>query len=150
MKVRIKKATVWDVDTIKEIEAKSDYKWSKEFDLKTHAIGLLKDPKEHVHILYRGEMAVGYISIREFSYSAEVSHVAIVKRFQGRGYGRRLLMFAVRKARALGKEKLGLSVRNYNFGAVRLYTSLGFMVIRVIKQQVNNRPFLKLVMEKEL
>jgi len=150
MKILIKKATVWDVDTIKEIEVKSDSRWSRQFDVKAHAIDLLKDPKEHVHFLYRGSRPVGYVSFREHTHRIEVSHVVVIRKMQGRGYGKRLMLYAIRKARALDKERILLRVRNYNLGAVILYSTLGFQVIRATKQQVLNRPFVLLVMEKKL
>lgn len=150
MNIRIKKATVWDVDTIKEMEVKSDTGWSRQFDVKAHAIELLKDPKEHVHFLYRGSRPVGYISFREHTHRIEISHVVVIRKMQGKGYGKRLVQYAVRRARALEKERVLLRVRNYNIGAIILYSTLGFRVIRATKQQVLNRPFVLLIMEKKL
>jgi ribosomal-protein-alanine N-acetyltransferase len=150
MNIRIRKATVWDVDAIKEMEVKSDAGWSRQFDVKGHAIELLKDPKEHVHFLYRGKRPVGYVSFREHTHEIEVSHVVVVRKMQGRGYGKRLMQYVIRRARALGMEKVRLRVRNYNPGAIILYTTLGFQVVRATKQQVLGRPFVLLVMEKRL
>lgn len=150
MRIRIKMATVWDVDTIKELEVRSDSGWSKQFDIKAHAIELLKDPREHVHFLYRGSRPVGYVAFREHTHEVEISHVVVIRKMQGKGYGKRLVQYTVRRARALGKDRVLLRVRNYNTTAVILYSTPGFRVIRAGKQQVLNRPFVLLVMEKRL
>ena len=150
MNIRIKKATVWDVDTIKELEVRSDSGWSRQFDIKAHAIDLLKDPKEHVHFLHRGSRPVGYVAFREHAHEIEISHVVVIRKMQGKGYGKRLVQYALRRARALGKDRVLLRVRNYNTPAVILYSTLGFHVIRAVRQQVLNRPFVLLVMEKKL
>lgn len=62
------------------------------------------------------------------THSAEVRKVMVHPAVQGRGVGRAVVAALVADAAAAGVELLLLDVRGNNHGALRLYTSLGFVV----------------------
>jgi ribosomal protein S18 acetylase RimI-like enzyme len=60
--------------------------------------------------------------------TAHVGHLGmgVLKTFRGKGLGRRLAEATIEKARALGLEKIELSVYSSNDAAIALYRNLGF------------------------
>lgn len=74
---------------------------------------------------------VGWCDALPGTASAGTAHVGhlgmgVLKEFRGRGIGRRLAEATIEKARALGLEKIELSVYSSNDGAIALYRILGF------------------------
>ncbi|MBW3582415.1 MAG: GNAT family N-acetyltransferase [Euryarchaeota archaeon] len=58
--------------------------------------------------------------------NTRVEGIQVAKRVQGQGWGRRLLRHAVRRAEALGKERVTLEVASRNTRAEQVYASFGF------------------------
>lgn len=56
-----------------------------------------------------------------------VSYLLVDYRFQGRGYGRILLIKAIEILKAAGAKKLEIGVNRFNIPAQRLYESVGFI-----------------------
>lgn len=71
----------------------------------------------------------GYLILSCGAGEAHVLNVAVDPRYQARGFGRRLLRRALRRADRLGAEWVFLEVRPSNIGAVHLYRSEGFRPI---------------------
>ena len=64
-----------------------------------------------------------------------ISNVAVKRDFQGQGFGTKLLKFAQRLA---GSNKLVLDVESKNENAIRLYTKIGYKVIKESKAETIN------------
>jgi ribosomal protein S18 acetylase RimI-like enzyme len=64
-----------------------------------------------------------------------ISNIAVKPDFQGMGFGTKLLKFAQRLA---GKDKLVLDVETENKNAVRLYTKIGYKIIKESKAESIN------------
>jgi ribosomal protein S18 acetylase RimI-like enzyme len=86
-----------------------------------------------------GGLVAGYVRLgRVFPIAASdhvlmISGLAVDPAFQRRGVGRALVEAAVGEARARGVRRLTLRVLAHNEGAVRLYTSVGFVVEGVLR-----------------
>lgn len=76
-------------------------------------------------------VVVGYLGIMWFQQDADVQTVGVLPEFQGRGYGRELMVFLLRRVRELGVTNVLLEVREDNLVARNLYAALGFRDIAV-------------------
>jgi ribosomal protein S18 acetylase RimI-like enzyme len=70
---------------------------------------------------------VGLVVIRPAGDVLELENVAVEPARQGRGYGRALISFAERRARALGRSQVTLYTNEAMVENLRLYTRLGFI-----------------------
>lgn len=61
-----------------------------------------------VYILFFKRNPVGSVTLRRRSFGYEISHLAVVPDSQGKGYGKRLLLFAEEQARVSGQRKVHL------------------------------------------
>lgn len=75
-----------------------------------------------------GERAVGLLDLsvdkKKGDYNIEI--VLIDRRYQGRGFGRFMLRFAVDYLKKAGAKRLSIGVNRFNIPARRLYKSVGF------------------------
>ncbi len=75
-----------------------------------------------------GERAVGLLelSIDKKKGDYNIETVIIDRRYQGRGFGRFMLRFAVDYLKEAGAKRLSIGVNRFNIPAQRLYKSVGF------------------------
>ena len=75
-----------------------------------------------------GEKAVGLLDLsidkKKGDYNIEI--VLIDRRYQGRGFGKFMLRFAVDYLKKAGAKKLSIGVNRFNIPAQKLYKSVGF------------------------
>lgn len=75
-----------------------------------------------------GEKAVGLLDLsvdkKKGDYNIEI--VLIDRRYQGRGFGKFMLRFAVDYLKKAGAKKLSIGVNRFNIPAQKLYRSVGF------------------------
>src|SRR5690606_35184141 len=95
----------------------------------------LAEPGTQYFLLREGEEFAGYAKLcqrqelpaclqgREGIY---LERLYLLRQFQGRGYGSKLLARVYEEARTLGFRWLWLSVWEHNLGAIRFYEKLGF------------------------
>ncbi len=69
----------------------------------------------------------------------EIGIVLIDRRFQGKGYGRFMLRYAVDELKKAGAKRLEIGVNRYNAVARHLYESVGFSAANVYDDGVNMR-----------
>jgi ribosomal protein S18 acetylase RimI-like enzyme len=103
---------------------------------------LLADPSE--------EMIMGYLQrgtcyVAEYENSIvgvfvllptrpgtiELVNVAVLKRHQGKGFGKKLVMFAIEKARESGYQSIEIGTGNSSIGQLALYQKCGFRIIGI-------------------
>jgi RimJ/RimL family protein N-acetyltransferase len=111
-----------------------------------------KPHKDKYYLLVLGGQPVGFSMLRGFDegYSVPSFGIFIDHRFQGRGYGKKLLELTVDEARQMGCKKVRLSVFGVNGAGRRIYEAFGFREIQrslVIRQGVADE---KIIMIKEL
>jgi len=91
---------------------------------------LARVPETRWYVLAReGGRVVGYAGLFQAGEEADVQTVAVARRDQGRGIGRRLVEELAGAARARGAAVLHLEVRADNAAARGLYEESGFAVV---------------------
>jgi ribosomal-protein-alanine N-acetyltransferase len=79
-----------------------------------------------VWVLRLGGELIGFSVVMSVIDEAHLLNIGVSKRYQGQGYGARLLRHAMECARLGGAAKLFLEVRPSNERAVELYRHFGF------------------------
>jgi ribosomal-protein-alanine N-acetyltransferase len=82
-----------------------------------------------VWVLRLGGELIGFSVVMSVIDEAHLLNIGVSKRYQGQGYGARLLRHAMECARLGGAAKLFLEVRPSNERAVELYRHFGFCQI---------------------
>ncbi|MCL4544147.1 MAG: GNAT family N-acetyltransferase, partial [Chloroflexi bacterium] len=77
-------------------------------------------------LAYADGTLVGYESHTLRRYTGHLDRLAIHPQFQGQGWGRELLRFALQRMTARGVRSIGLSTQAMNERAQRLYELHGF------------------------
>ncbi len=83
--------------------------------------------EELLYYLYDDDELVGIVDLCPKSY-ASIANVGISPTHRGKGYGKQLMTFAMRKLQELEKETAGLRVHAENKVALHLYESFGFKI----------------------
>jgi perosamine synthetase len=88
---------------------------------------------------YDNERLIGFVAIEDFGTRLKDKvgrlSIGILPEYQGKGFGKKLMLHAIQKAFDSGKEKIWLSVYSDNYKAIRLYESLGFIVEGVFRNE---------------
>jgi ribosomal protein S18 acetylase RimI-like enzyme len=88
-----------------------------------------------------GEQVLGFVKLGPATPLATNAHVLMVSglavdpAYQGNGLGRRLALAAIEEAKARGARRLRLHVLGMNGRARALYSSLGFVVEGVLREE---------------
>lgn len=113
-----------DLDAVTELERNVQaFPWSRGNFADSLAAGY------GVWVCRVGGDLVGFSVIMTVVDEAHLLNVAVCRRYQGKGYGARLLLHAMEQARLHGAGKLLLEVRPSNERAVALYRHIGFRQI---------------------
>ena len=78
-----------------------------------------------IFLLMNGSTLLGSVSIS----GSDIDNLIVNPAYKGRGFGRRLLVWAVNRIRERTDAPIRLTVAEWNQRAVRLYTQTGFAVI---------------------
>ena len=95
--------------------------------------------KENTFLLLDDDEIIGAVTCAE----TDIKNVAVSPRHQRKGYGRKLIKFAINHMKNRGDAAIKLTVTKWNKNAIALYESLGFVittesiVIGVNKQDAN-------------
>jgi [ribosomal protein S18]-alanine N-acetyltransferase len=71
---------------------------------------------------------VGYAGMHTPCGDCYVDNIAVFPQFRGKGYGEKLTLALIEKAKTLG-EFISLEVRASNIPAIKLYEKLGFLAV---------------------
>lgn len=149
-RVEIRKGSINDVETLAKLEEElfSREKWSRE------AIEEAIKREDFIFfvILYNGDMAgASYLSLPHFKDDAtEIMSVGIFKKYQGRGYGKKLFNYSVNYLFENGYKLVHLHVRSQNIRAINMYKAAGFDEIHRIPSFYFNPTDTAVVMRKKL
>jgi ribosomal-protein-alanine N-acetyltransferase len=117
-----------DLDTVVALEATlQTFPWSRGNFADSLVAGY------SVWVLRVGGELIGFSVVMRVIDEAHLLTIGICKRYQGQGYGARLLRHAMECARLGGASKLFLEVRPSNERAVELYRHFGFRQIGLRK-----------------
>ena len=92
------------------------------------------------------KLVVGYIAILEENKEIEISLLAVLKKYQRKGIGRKLLEYVLKLARKKKFKQVILEVRKNNSKAINLYQKYNFVVVK--SRKINK--IVKLKMKKEI
>ncbi|WP_296616406.1 GNAT family N-acetyltransferase [Ruminococcus sp.] len=84
----------------------------------------IKDKKENIFLLMDGETVMGSVGC----YGTEIDDLIVDKKYQGRGFGKHLLLWAIKHIREYTVEPITVHVAEWNQRAVKLYTQIGFVI----------------------
>lgn len=87
-------------------------------------ISQLDGKKGNIFLLMDGGTIVGSVGC----YGSEIDDLIVNKAYQGKGCGKKLLMWAVNYIREYTSEPITLTVAEWNQRAVKLYTRSGFVI----------------------
>lgn len=117
-----------DIDAVAALEASLQaFPWSRG----NFADSLLAG--HSVWVVRIGGDLVGFSVVMSVIDEAHLLNIGVCQRYQGQGYGARLLRRAMESARLGGAAKLFLEVRPSNAQAVALYRHFGFRQIGLRK-----------------
>lgn len=93
------------------------------------SIDELGDKKEKIFILKENDELIGSVAIVD----DEIDDLIVNPKYQGKGYGKKLLFYAINKMQVLKVEKITLHVAKWNEKALKLYESIGFKCVKTMK-----------------
>ena len=107
------------------------YKMRKSLGLKPYnacdSIEKLLSKKDDIFLLIINEKLVGSVAV----YGNEIDDLIVSKEFQNKGYGGKLLNFAVCLCQTRNMSQITLGVAKWNQRAISLYKSNGFIVSKI-------------------
>ena len=117
-----------DLDTVAALEASLQvFPWSRGNFADSLAVG------HSTWVLRVGGDLIGFSVVMTVIDEAHLLNIGVCQRYQGQGYGARLLRHAMENARLNHASKLFLEVRPSNERAVELYRHFGFRQIGLRK-----------------
>ncbi|UCC48068.1 MAG: ribosomal protein S18-alanine N-acetyltransferase [Gemmatimonadota bacterium] len=114
-----------DLDVVMEVERESfSTPWSR-----GTFRGLMRRSDASLWVAEVSHCVVGYAVVWYLFQQAELGNLAVAPGWRRRGLGKRLLDWALEKARERGTERIFLEVRISNRAAQRLYERYGFVQV---------------------
>lgn len=92
-----------------------------------------ENPFSQMFVWEEDSEIVGYMGIWIIFEQAQLTNLAVNKKYQGKGYGRKLLEMGISLCQEAGCEIMTLEVRQSNVVAKSLYQSCGFEKVSVKK-----------------
>ena len=92
-----------------------------------------ENPFSQMFVWEEDSEIVGYMGIWIIFEHAQLTNLAVNKKYQGKGYGRKLLEMGISLCQEAGCEIMTLEVRQSNVVAKSLYQSCGFEKVSVKK-----------------
>ena len=104
------------------------YDMRKALDIQPYSflsdIQQLNGKKENIFLLMENETIIGSVGC----FGAEIDDLIVNKMYQGKGFGKQLLLWAIGHIRVYTNEPVTLHVAEWNERAVELYTHNGFII----------------------
>ncbi len=123
----IKAMSFADLEAIEAIEKEL---FSSGWSLEDFAKELKATDLAKIFVLWLDDEIIGFVSLREIFERGEITNLAVKSSYQSKGYGRKLLRFALDTMSNDGMEAAFLEVRVSNLKALELYKSEGFIIMR--------------------
>ena len=86
----------------------------------------LREKAGNIYLLLDGDTIIGSV----VCFGTEIDDLIVNSAYQGRGYGRKLLLWAINQIRSYTEKPITLTVAQWNRRAVQLYESAGFVITR--------------------
>ena len=122
--VPVNKGNLWDALKLQVADDQHDYVLDAKSSI---AMGLLYGSKK-VYVQMEGNLSVGLLvlDLQSKKQYFNIDIVLIDKRFQGRGYGKLMVRFAVETLKNAGAKELTIGVNRFNYAAQKIYMAAGF------------------------
>ncbi|MGN6711456.1 GNAT family N-acetyltransferase [Anaerocolumna jejuensis] len=85
------------------------------------------DNKENLYLLLNNEKLIASVNVDN---NGSIGDIFVLPSYQGKGYGKKLMQFAINKAIRYGSNCISLSAIDWNTRALNLYQSLGFDIVQ--------------------
>ena len=109
------------------------YEMRKALDIEPHNFlqdyGQIVDKVGDIYLLVDNEEIIGSVA----GYGNEIDDLIVNRKFQRQGYGKQLLLWAIRHIRERNDEPITLHVAEWNQGATMLYEKCGFEIVKAEK-----------------
>ena len=128
--MKIKKAKIENINEIAKVELGSGYHKNKKFNPFPMLNEIFRNKKEKIFLAVENNLIVGYIAIREENKEVEITLLAVLKKYQRKGIGRKLLEYVLKLARKKKFKQVILEVRKDNSRAIKLYKKFDFVVVK--------------------
>jgi len=92
-----------------------------------HSIEQLQGKESNIFLLLNNNDLIGSVAC----IKNEIDDLIVNKKYQGLGYGKKLLMFAISHIQKQGNKPITLHVAKWNKNAICLYEKCGFECIQV-------------------
>ena len=90
--------------------------------------------KSYLFVLFEGETACGVVLLLpKASNTMEIKNIAVKEEMQGRGYGKRLLHYALDFCKEQGYEKVIVGTGNSGINNIAFYQKAGFRFLAVVR-----------------
>lgn len=100
--------------------------------------------KNRIFVVIDGGEIAGYVLVIMYAKTARIYSLAVGLSYQGRGYGKKLCQYAIDLAIKMKKKSISLEVRSSNKKAIDLYSSLDFVLERVLPSYYGNEDGVKM------
>ncbi len=90
----------------------------------------------HYFIINDEDEPLGYLSFNQRKQQLFLSKIYVLKESRGKGIGKKAMNFIVDTARALGCEKVSLTVNKFNHNSIKAYESSGFINKEALVQDI--------------
>lgn len=119
-------ATMHDLTTLQALDEACFPK--KHPESPEHFQNLLRDRQYEIVVALKESTPIGKAHIRWENNSTILSDIAILPKFQGKGFGTALIAHCINRSLSHGKVHISLDVETHNLRALDLYTRLGFQI----------------------
>ncbi len=80
----------------------------------------------YYYFIIAHDVPIGYLSLKEEGNSLFISKIYVSAASRGKGYGHRLMRYAINIANEFGLKKLRLTVNKHNTKSIAAYEKMGF------------------------
>ncbi|HEY0606417.1 MAG TPA: GNAT family N-acetyltransferase [Herpetosiphonaceae bacterium] len=122
--LRLQPGTVEDADLLARIQAAAF--GESEDMVRPYVIRALHQPHRQYWIGLLDDQPVGMMRLSRYEHEADITAFGVLPEYQGRGYGRQMLLDAIDLLLAEGWSQIMIDVVIENQNALKLYQSCGF------------------------
>lgn len=97
-----------------------------------------------IFVAIDNEQIAGYVLVIMYAKTARIYSLAVGLSYQGRGYGKKLCQYAIDLAIKMKKKSISLEVRSGNKKAIELYSSLDFVLEKLLPSYYGNEDGVKM------
>lgn len=96
----------------------------------------IKEKTNNIFLLLDQDRIIGSVGC----YGAEIDDLIVNKLYQNQGYGKRLLLWAIRHIRTKSNAPVTLHVAEWNQNALKMYQACGFVITKTEHHEIISRP----------